>query len=135
MSMKLTSAAQYAISALAYMAARKHDRPIPSHDMAHAQGIPAFFVLKVLKQLVSTGVLVSLKGPNGGYRLTRPADRITLLEIVEAVDGPIRADAPVVGQDGPVNKKLNAVCAAVAAVTREQLGKVRLSDLAGDRRK
>jgi DNA-binding IscR family transcriptional regulator len=48
--MKLTSAAVYGIRALAYMTAQKHNRPIASHHMAQAQGIPAFFVLKVLKR-------------------------------------------------------------------------------------
>src|SRR5262245_29579805 len=96
--MKLTLASVYALHALAYMAEQKHDRPIASHHIAEAQGVPERFLLKVLKPLVSNTdppVLLSIKGPNGGYRLAREASDITLLDIVEAVDGPIRGLAPI----------------------------------------
>ena len=131
--MKLTRASSYAIHALAYMAAQKHDRPVPSHHIAHERGIPERFLLKVLKPLVSARVLLSVKGPNGGYRLARrPAD-INMLEVLEAVDGPIRGQAPF-GQDendGRLNRKLQTICKQVADQMRGQLIKVRLSDLMG----
>src|SRR5947208_16525434 len=93
--MKLTRASSYAIHAVAFMAAQKSDRPVASHNIAQARGIPERFLLKVLKPLVSARVLTSIKGPNGGYKLARQPSDITMLEIIEAADGgPIRGSAP-----------------------------------------
>jgi len=131
--MRLTRASSYAIHALAFMAAQKSDRPVASHHIAHARGIPERFLLKVLKPLVSARVLLSVKGPNGGYRLAkRPAD-INMLEVLEAVDGPIRGQAPFGrdDNDGKLNRKLEMICKQVADQMRAQLAKVRLSDLTG----
>src|SRR5438128_11529666 len=111
--MKLTRAASYALHAVAYMAAQKqHDRPVASHHIAKAQGIPERFLLKVLKPLVSIRVLISIKGPNGGYRLAKPIREVTMLDVVEAVDGPIRGHAPLSHDDvdGKLNQKLDAIC-------------------------
>jgi Rrf2 family protein len=134
--MKLTRASSYALHALAHMAAKQSDGPTASHHIAEARKIPELFLLKVLKPLVSTRVLLSVKGPNGGYRLAKPADKITLLEVVEAVDGPIRGLAPLTQEDrSPLNVKLEAICNQVADQTRKALEKVKLSDLTGSGRK
>src|ERR671929_1285530 len=98
--MKLTRASSYALHAVAFMASQKHDRPVASHHIAHARGIPERFLLKVLKPLVSARVLHSVKGPNGGYRLARSASDISMLDVVEAVDGPIRGQAPLAQAEG-----------------------------------
>jgi Rrf2 family protein len=133
--MKLSRASSYALHALEYLAARGQDAKATSHHVAEARGIPEGFLLKVLKPLVSAGVLRSLKGPNGGYRLARPAAKITLLEVVEAVGGPIRGEVPMwkgPGHDGDgLDVRLADVCGQVAALVRNRLGKVRLSDLVG----
>src|SRR5438552_12773282 len=131
--MKLTRASSYAIHALVFMAAQKQNRPVASHHIAKAQGIPERFLLKVLKPLVSARVLISIKGPNGGYRLARAPSDITMLDIVEAVDGPIRGSAPFTGGErgnGQLDKRLDAICDQSAEHTRKQLGKVRISELA-----
>jgi Rrf2 family protein len=78
--------------------AREGDgRPVFSHAAAQAGGIPEKRRLRVLRPLVTARVLRSLKGRHGGYRLARPAQDVTRLEVIEAVDGPIRGDAPPVG--------------------------------------
>src|SRR5437879_5782042 len=92
--MKLTRASSYALHAVMFMAAQEHQRPTASHHIAKAKNIPERFLLKVLRPLVSARVLVSLPGPNGGYHLARPPAKISVLEIVEAVDGPIRGQVP-----------------------------------------
>ncbi len=130
--MKLTRASSYALHAVAFMASQKHDRPVASHNIAQARGIPERFLLKVLKPLVSARVLVSIKGPNGGYRLARSAGDVTVLEIIEAVDGPIRGQAPQIEEAaGPLNKKLEDICKTAADAIRKQLEKVKISDLVG----
>jgi len=129
--MKLTRASSYALHAVAYMAAEKSDQPVASHLIAQARGIPERFLLKVLKPLVSARVLLSVKGPNGGYRLAKPANDITLLEILEAVDGPIRGLAPLSGEkkNGPLNSRLESICKESADQTRKHLGSVKMSHL------
>lgn len=113
------------------MATLKKDEPIASHLIAEKRGISEKFLLKVLKPLVSAQVLLSNKGPNGGYRLARPANDITILEIVEAVDGPIRGFAPL-GQDeinGAINKRLDQICSQAADQVRRALGKIKITEL------
>jgi Rrf2 family protein len=133
--MKLTRASSYALYAVVHMANQKNDRPTPSHLVARARKIPERFLLKVLKPLVSARVLHSVKGPNGGYRLARPASQITLLDIVEAVDGPLQGHAPLSENQGshPLNRKLEAICKQGTDLERRQLERVRLSDLTGKR--
>src|SRR5438105_4520077 len=94
--MKMSRASTYAVHALAHLAEHDDNRPVASHEVAQARGIPEKFLLKVLKPLVNARILVSLKGPNGGYRLAKPANKITLLEVIEAVDGPVRSAVPLI---------------------------------------
>ena len=133
--MKLTRASSYALHAVAFMAARKDDKPVASHNIAKARKIPERFLLKVLKPLVSARVLHSIKGPNGGYRLAKPASDITMLEVLEAVDGPIRGHAPLLEENnGPLNHKLEQICKQSADSVRKHLEKVRVSDLVSGKR-
>jgi Rrf2 family protein len=134
--MKMTRASSYALHAVAYMATQKTDKPVASHHIAQARGIPERFLLKVLKPLVSARVLLSIKGPNGGYRLARQPNEISMLEILEAVDGPIRGQAPFTDEEvnGNLNHKLENICKQTADQVRKQLEKVRISDLVSGRR-
>ena len=133
--MKLTRASSYALHAVAYMAQQKNDRPVASHKIAQERGIPERFLLKVLKPLVSARVLLSIKGPNGGYRLARKPDDITMLEILEAVDGPIRGQAPLTDErNGSLTNKLENICKQSADQVRKHLEKVRVADLLGGRK-
>ena len=130
--MKLTRAASYAVHALVFMAVQKSSKPLASHNIAQARGIPERFLLKVLKPLVSVRILLSIKGPNGGYRLARAPNEITLLDVLEAVDGPIRGQASFTRDDteGTLNKHLDVICNQAAEQIRKQLGKIKISDLA-----
>jgi Rrf2 family protein len=118
---------------MVHIAAAKQPTPLASHEIAQAHRIPERFLLKVLKPLVSAGLLHSVKGPRGGYRLAKPAREISMLEVIEAVDGPIRgvtafhSDAASNG----LGRKLDTICVQAAEQTRRHLGNVRLSNLAG----
>jgi Rrf2 family protein len=130
--MKLSRASSYALHAVAFMAAQNQDQPIASHHIAKARGIPERFLVKVLKPLVSAQILLSIKGPNGGYRLGRPATDVSMLEVVEAVDGPIRGNAPM-NHENPgdfLNKRLSQLTNEVAGQMRKQLARVKVTELA-----
>jgi Rrf2 family protein len=133
--MKLTRASSYALHAVAYMAAQKSDRPVASHKIAAERKIPERFLLKVLKPLVSARVLQSIKGPNGGYKLQKAPADISVLEVLEAVDGPIRGVAPVIEEsNGPLNSKLENICKQTADLARKHLEKIHVSDLVGGKK-
>ena len=131
--MKLTRASSYALHALEYMAESGQDKPVQSHRIARDRHIPERFLLKVLKPLVSARVLRSVKGPHGGYRLAKPPSKISMLEVVEAVEGPIRGHAPLAQEasQAGLDARLAAVCDQAAGLLRKHLAKVRLADLLG----
>ncbi len=131
--MKFSLATGYALRALAFLA-NGDGRPVASRDIAWAYGLPEKFLVKALKPLVSAGILRSLKGPNGGYRLAKPAGDITLLEVVEAAEGSVRGAAPAVGDHDARRRRLQGVCAKAAGLVRQGLGAVTLKDLAGGAR-
>src|SRR5216684_1000325 len=121
---------------------KQPDKPVASHNIAQARGIPERFLLKVLKPLVSARVLMSIKGPNGGYKLARSPADITMLEIVEAVDGPIRGQAPPPEKEDrdrypnykpannePLFNKLESLCKSTADHLRKSIEKIKMSEL------
>jgi Rrf2 family protein len=113
------------------MAVQK-DNPLSAADViARIQGIPVKFLPRLLKPLVSARVLLSRKGPGGGYRLARPAGKITVLEIVEAVDGPVRGQVPFtdVKKSGTLDHRLQVICDQSADRVRRLLQAVTISDL------
>jgi Rrf2 family transcriptional regulator, iron-sulfur cluster assembly transcription factor len=130
--MRFTSACAYALRALVHLARHQGDEFITVEAIAGAGALSRTFLRKSLKPLVSAGVLRSVKGPGGGYRLARPARSISLLEVVEAVEGPVRGKAPGAGGQGHarLDARLQAVCEGVAELVRRRLGKVSLADLA-----
>jgi len=112
------------------MAQQKSVDPIASHKIAEAREIPVRFLLKVLKPLATENLLKSIKGPHGGYKLARPANQISILEIIEAVDGKIRGQTSWTEKNSPaLNTKLESICSQSAEATRKTLEKFYVSDL------
>lgn len=78
----------YGLQAMLYIAVHgAEDRNIDLKRIAEDQDIPRHFLSKIMQNLVREGIIVSMKGPTGGFRLNRPAGEISLLEIVDAIDG------------------------------------------------
>ena len=103
---------------------------VASHHIAEAHSIPEQFLLKVLKPLVSARVLASIKGPHGGFRLLGRPDDVSMLDIVEAVDGPIRGENPFAGKGtAGMDARIDAICGRSAESVREHMKGVRISDL------
>lgn len=131
--MRLTRASRYAIGALVHIAQRPGG-PVASHEIARAEHIPEWFLLKVLKPIAAAGILFSYRGPGGGYQLARPPKTITLLQVVETVEGPIRGHVePWDSADSGVHKKLQEVFDRAAHEVRRHLRKVNIADLARGR--
>jgi Rrf2 family protein len=130
--MKLTSACVYALRALVYLARNRGDGFITVDVIAGAEGLSETFLRKALTALAKARVLLASRGRHGGFCLARPARRITLLEVVDAIEGPFRGEAPRVGggEHTWFDAKLQTECEGVAESVRRRLGKVRLADLA-----
>ena len=95
--MIFSSSTEYAIRGLSELAARKADGPIMLDDLVAGTGLPRDFVAKIFQKLVHAGILRSAKGRGGGFALARAQHEITLMDIVEAIEGPQLLDACVVG--------------------------------------
>ncbi len=79
----------YAVRALAYLAAQPLDRVIGSREITQQQDIPSHYLSKIMKDLVATGLVKSHVGCRGGFNLAKPADAISLKEVYEAVEKPL----------------------------------------------
>jgi len=89
---KLTRSTGYALAGLEYITLKGRYQPVPAKNIAQFYEIPLDYLLKVLQQLARTGILLSIRGPQGGYKLTREAREITLREVVEAVEGDLKVE-------------------------------------------
>ncbi|NLC55842.1 MAG: Rrf2 family transcriptional regulator [Armatimonadetes bacterium] len=87
--MEITRQADYAVRAVLELALRDPEVRVPREEIAAEHGIPAPFLTKIVARLAAEGILDTRRGVKGGVRLARPAAQITLLEVIEAIDGPV----------------------------------------------
>jgi len=87
--MNITSKSKYAVRALVELARRSSDVPVPLVALAEARGIPSQFLEQLFATLRRAGILQSFRGVYGGFSFNRPPDQITVLDVVEILDGPI----------------------------------------------
>lgn len=113
--MQITRQADYAVRAVLYLATIEPHGRATTAQIAHEQHIPPTFLAKIISQLSAAGVVRAIRGANGGVALAHPADEITLLEIVEAIDGPITLNSCL---NDPTSCPLNGDC-PVCNVWRE----------------
>ena len=87
--MHVTVKADYAIRAVVELVDSSQERPFKIDAVAQAQGIPLSFLVDILVQLRSAGVVRSQRGRWGGYWLARPPDELNIAQIIRAVEGPL----------------------------------------------
>ncbi len=87
--MKLSRTVDYAVRATIQLAQHSPDRPVPCSKIASEGNMPERFLLQILRSLVNHGILRSTRGVEGGYALTRSPENISLLEVIEAIEGPM----------------------------------------------
>lgn len=88
--MQITRQADYAVRAVLYLARLGRGNRAATSQIAEEQHIPPSFLAKIISQLSIAGLLNTSRGARGGVTLAREPEAITLLEVVEAIDGPIR---------------------------------------------
>ena len=87
--MKIGRSTGYALLATCYIAEHPEKKIVLSQEISKQYDIPLEYLLKILQQLVRGNILRSKRGPRGGFSLARPARKITMLQIIEAIDGPM----------------------------------------------
>ena len=98
--MRVSRSTGYALLAVGYIAKTQGKGVVLSQSVSKEYDIPLEYLLKILQQLVRANVLRSKRGPRGGFSLAKPANKITMLEIIEAVDGPLTGELNLSEQAG-----------------------------------
>src|SRR6516165_21491 len=113
----ITTKSPYALSALVELRHQGDRGPVPIAELARRRQIPVQFLEQLFATLRRSGVLRSQRGVKGGYSFARPASEITVLAIVELLDGPVGNDA-------------TGVFADAAGAVRTVLGETTIADIA-----
>src|SRR6202046_3141371 len=87
--MRISAKADYAVRAVAELAADEGEKPVKAERIANAQGIPLNFLEHILGALRHAGLVRSHRGGEGGFRLAKPADQLTVADVIRAVEGPL----------------------------------------------
>ena len=95
--MRVSNRLNYAVRALLELGLHTGEGPIPARDIARRQNIPDAFVHQVLGSLAKSGFIRTTRGPGGGHTLARSAERISLLDVFESIEG--TSDAAPSGAD------------------------------------
>jgi Rrf2 family protein len=85
--MRLSDGVEWGVHVCVLLASLPDDAALPAAKLAEYHGVPPAYLAKHLQALAGAGVLRTVKGAHGGYRLARPATEITVLDVVEAIDG------------------------------------------------
>ena len=135
--MRVSRSTGYAVLAVCYIA--KNQGPgsgsgsgvVLSQSVSREYDIPLEYLLKILQQLVRANVLRSKRGPRGGFSLAKPTNKITMLEIIEAVDGPMSGELNLAEQakGEKFSGKADAVYEKAIASARNVFSKAKLSAL------
>jgi Rrf2 family protein len=134
--MKLSRTVEYAVQAMLQLAEHDPRTPVPCSRLAATGKMPERFLLQILRNLVTHGILTSTRGVEGGYALDRPPEQISLLEVIEAIDGPI-GGTPASGKGFPdeTHRRLSDALEEVTTLTRRELANIKLANLLPPRKR
>jgi Rrf2 family transcriptional regulator, cysteine metabolism repressor len=128
--MRLSRASAYALGAVLQLSHAPAGMPIPCSQLAKHGQMPERFLLQVLRNLVNHGILISTRGVDGGYALARSLDEISLLQILEATEGPqVPIIPPLDAIPESSRESLQSVLRDVTASACQRMANVKLSSL------
>jgi len=130
---RVSAKVDYAVRAMAELAAAEPGVPVKADRLAEAQDIPAAFLDNILLSLRNAGLVESRRGPEGGHRLARPGEHISVADVIRAIDGPlagVSGQRPEALSYSGAAAPLRDVWVAVRANLRAVLEHVTLADLA-----
>jgi Rrf2 family protein len=117
--MQLNQATDYAFRAVLFLAKVPPGRVVKAQVVAVEEAIPLRFLLKIMRLLVKAGLVVSFRGVDGGFALGKPATQISLLTIIEAMEGPVAIHRCLAQRDA-CNKQCTRECPVHAALHQLQ---------------
>jgi len=117
----ITSKSPYALSALVELYRQGGAGPVPIAELARRRDIPVQFLEQLFATLRRAGVLRSQRGVKGGYSFGRPSDEVTVLELVELLDGPLGADATGVFSEAAEAARAVLAEATVASIAEQEI--------------
>jgi Rrf2 family protein len=127
---QVSARTEYAVRAAIGLASGGAEVSHTARELAETQHIPHRFLLNILADLRRHRIVTSRRGPEGGWRLARPADSITVADIVQAVDGPLPEQSATLVDGAPHSPtRLEDVWLAAQASAREILEHVTVADL------
>ncbi len=129
--MKTGRSTEYGMIAVCHIAQHYKDGPVMAQKVARAYDIPLEYLLKILQQMVRENVLISKRGPRGGFWLSRDASEITLLQVVEAIEGPVVTNMQLAQQakNLPFSLKIEKVCRNISEEVRDSYGRVTIDKM------
>jgi Rrf2 family protein len=131
--MRISAKAEYAVRAAVELAAAANEKPVTAERVATAQQIPLNFLENILGELRHAGIVRSHRGAEGGFRLARPPEDVTIADIMRAVEGPlasVRGGPPEEASYSGAATALPRVWIAVRANLRGVLEQVTVADVA-----
>jgi Rrf2 family protein len=130
-SLRISEAASLAMHAMAYIASKNGSGPVPVSEVSSSLSVSEAHMGKVLQRLVKHGFLTSRRGPRGGYAMVREARDARLLDVYEAVEGPLRQAGCLLGHRACRGKEciLGDLVHVVNEQVRSHLSSTRVSDL------
>ncbi len=131
--MKITGAACHGLIAAAYIAKHAEEGRVSSNKISEEYDIVPECLLKILQQMVRGNILRSRRGVGAGFILARPAKEITLLEIIEAVDGPIASQLELaqIAKKAQFSIEMEKVCERATEKAVSILSRAKLSQMVG----
>jgi len=128
--MKLSRTVAYAVRATLQLAKSDAATPVPCSQLAAEGNMPERFLLQILRSLVTHGILRSTRGVDGGYSLVRSPNEVSLLEVIEAIEGPLNTGEPLAeGMSEESQLRLQEALRTVTDNSRRQLEAIKLSQL------
>lgn len=131
--MRITARAEYAVRAMVELATVADSGTLTADEIAARQDMPRAFLLGILGELRRAGLVASVRGASGGWRLARAAETVTLATVVRAVEGPLarvgEARPEAVRYEGSA-ESLQLVWVALRASIRDVLERVTVADVA-----
>jgi Rrf2 family protein len=133
---RISAKADYAVRATIELAGAGEGAVVKGERLADAQHIPLHFLENILGDLKQAGIVATRRGPEGGYKLARPAGEVSVADVIRAVEGPlasVRGESPdALRYDGSA-EPLQQVWIALRGNIRGVLEAVSLDDLVGGR--
>ena len=131
--MQITRQADYAVRAVYHLSKLEPGERAATSQIAKAQQIPPSFLAKIVSQLSVAGLLQTSRGARGGVSLARSPEEISLLEVIEAIDGPMMDHLPLAEQTGnaPFSLKMEDVCRKATQEIKAVYQKSTLSAMLG----